>query len=564
MTRRRTRCSWLIVGLLLAFVAGLAPTRASVVAEDGTSAGGETVTTVLHPGWNMVGWIGDAAPVSDLFDAIPAIESVAAWDADARRYRWARPGGPRPGGLLEFTTGMGLWLRLGGAAPVDWVQRPTEDYVLLELKAGRNLVAWTGEDGELMRTVARQLGPAFEGASRWDAGTRRQESFSRLDPPRYLLRELNRGDAVWVDLASDGRWWQSGTARTTFAYSEGMAPQDQLGLRTDMQLAIAFFAQRYGIEPPEFTVSVIPGKSYAYAAGREIVIPSWFRHEVVATKLAHEYIHVLQYVLAESSGAWRATPTWLVEGTAMYGQVQVARHLAVPVEDSRETWSAVSDTVPPLREFESVWALDAPHVYGLGYLAVEWLMGHAAATAAGERFRPLVDGVDDDLTGDDYIRYWGAAPSGRWEDALEQAFGIAGNDFYGAFESYRVGIRAQLAAGPSYGSDPAAVDGAAMIGDYGRGYSVVLDADGIPVAGAWVVAWTGGSRHSGVGLVGAREITLTDADGAFELEGASTPRSWAVILGDGCRVASEQLAVRRMSEAVFEIRLLVRSPCGAS
>ena len=37
--------------------------------------------THLEPGINLVGWVGEPASVSQLFDEIPQLEAVWAWDA---------------------------------------------------------------------------------------------------------------------------------------------------------------------------------------------------------------------------------------------------------------------------------------------------------------------------------------------------------------------------------------------------------------------------------------------------------------------------------------------------
>ena len=551
--------------MLLTFVAGLALTGDSVAAEDGASATGEPVTTVLYPGWNMVGWIGDDAPVSDLLHSIPAIESVAAWDADTRRYLWARPGGPLPGGLGELTTGMGLWLRLGGSEEVEWAQQPADRKVLIHLRPGRNLVAWTGHGAESVWSLARRLAPSFVLASRWDAAERRQVGYSAGAPPHNIpLSELRAGDALWLEVTDNRYWWQSGAALTSWVFPDSVTEAQRTAVRAGVADVIRFFAERYGIEPPDFTVAVDPEvEVFAGVRGRSILLSEEaLSYTLLNVTLAHEYFHILQAHLGQgaSLGA-RASPIWMTEGSATYAGALYERASRRMTADAMTlSWlDVVADADVTLRKLERGALSDAEYAvaYELGALAAQWLTGHAAAAQAGLRHDHLPPEWGSAGSADAYIRYYRALRTADdWTNAFEDVFGITVGAFYERFEAY-VGAAIPLAT-----VGVAAADGSGTTRPALRG--AVLDADGIPVAGAWVVANTASAWHTGVGPIGAREITLTDADGAFELEGASTPQSWAVILGKGCRVGSEQLAVRRMSKAVFEIRLVARAPCGAS
>ena len=76
----------LVVGLvLLALGVGLASTHATASAQ---APPGGTITTQLQPGWNMIGWLGPDTSAGELFDAIPALNFIVAWDGGAQRYRW--------------------------------------------------------------------------------------------------------------------------------------------------------------------------------------------------------------------------------------------------------------------------------------------------------------------------------------------------------------------------------------------------------------------------------------------------------------------------------------------
>ena len=46
----------------------------------------DTVTTLLQPGYNMAGWIEPEADIEELFEALPQLEAVYAWDAENQRF----------------------------------------------------------------------------------------------------------------------------------------------------------------------------------------------------------------------------------------------------------------------------------------------------------------------------------------------------------------------------------------------------------------------------------------------------------------------------------------------
>ncbi len=72
-----------VIGLaVIALGFAFAPTLESAAADSG-----ETFTTQLQPGFNLAGWIGPESGVDALFDAIPELEGVYAWDAGEQRYR---------------------------------------------------------------------------------------------------------------------------------------------------------------------------------------------------------------------------------------------------------------------------------------------------------------------------------------------------------------------------------------------------------------------------------------------------------------------------------------------
>ena len=103
----------LLLGLFVSLVALLATGLAVASADEGDDLP-ETFITRLEPGDNLVGWVGKAAPVEDLIEAVPQIELVYAWDADWGRYRYAVPGIDTSGKSLdELTAETSVVIRVG-------------------------------------------------------------------------------------------------------------------------------------------------------------------------------------------------------------------------------------------------------------------------------------------------------------------------------------------------------------------------------------------------------------------------------------------------------------------
>ncbi|MCY4390606.1 MAG: hypothetical protein OXE43_00970 [Chloroflexi bacterium] len=155
---------------------------------------GETVTTALQPGLNLAGWTEPEAPAAAIFEVVPALEAVYAWDAENQRYRLAiRTDAGLLGDLETLTPGMGLWLWLGGTGAFKWKRPLVGEASLVRLRSGWNFVAWSGEDGA---PTDHSLGQ-IEGILASVAG----------GGGRALLT-LTRGGAFWVKVSVDRDWPQ--------------------------------------------------------------------------------------------------------------------------------------------------------------------------------------------------------------------------------------------------------------------------------------------------------------------------------------------------------------------
>ena len=461
MRPSRARRSFAVVVLTLVLGVGLASTSSAALADEQQGVSPEpaspaaeeandgTLTTVLQPGWNMTAWLGPDGPVSDVFDAIPELERVYAWDNEDERYRRAFPNSTPLHALTRVSTGMGLWLRIGGDSAVEWTRTAPEGSVLLSLSAGRNLVGWGGPDDEPFPEPAARFGDALIAADRWNAETQQYERYRPdADDAANTLRELRRGDALWVELSSDLRWWQSGLAGATFEFGGELGEDEQASLREDMTSVVTFFAERYGIEAPAFSVLYDPDLEIFAGAlpGLILVSRSALHYRLRRITLAHEYFHILQ---SHFAGRTRS-PAWMTEGTATYaGGLYRRDYWMVTGEQLRNArWRHSADVTVSLDEIELrrlFYAGEAP-IYSLAAVAVEWLEGRLATDADEAEFAPEEVGWPDSFTDTAaYIEYYRLLPRVEdWKDAFERVFGIAADDFYEAFEAYREALYAPL------------------------------------------------------------------------------------------------------------------------
>ena len=82
----RLRLAVAAVSVVLAFSSAPFLRSADTSSGSDEEPGRQTITTVLYPGWNLVGWVGPDTPTSELFEAIPALWQVWTWDAESQAY----------------------------------------------------------------------------------------------------------------------------------------------------------------------------------------------------------------------------------------------------------------------------------------------------------------------------------------------------------------------------------------------------------------------------------------------------------------------------------------------
>ncbi len=495
--------------------------------------------TRLEPGINLVGWVGEPTSTSQLFDEIPQLESIWAWDAELDD--WIVAGRDAPewvGGLGRVRAGTGLRLVLGGEESFLW-QRSTEPTSgLVELRTGWNLVAWSGADGAPIEQVAKGIGWSLRELRRWNAANQHWTTWISPERSTQLIATsaadrgatdeetepvtVRRGEALWVNTARSVNWLQPTDILPRLVFPGGASDELQARVREDLEAVLAFFGQQYGIQAdPGFTVYVakdvdaliqaqkddgdeidVAGAASIRArwdrvggwAGENVVVKqnswpedlsnsdiSWARYV-----LTHEYFHILQSQLSDGLAS-----QWLVEGTATWAEDD---HQAIDGssvwEDAREDRvSAVTESTPSLRSTESD---NAAWEYTLGWLAVDRLTEAAGGGSHIEFWRRLAP------TEIGPHSRWTSTPD--WRTAFQETFGVSVSSFYADFDAWQ---RQQAMV---HGSVASASDGDTR---WIRGR--VTDESGAPVAGVLVNA----IQVEGETSVGLPRRAETNASGVF-------------------------------------------------
>lgn len=421
----------------VALCAALAAPPAVASEEPAEASQPTTITTTLYPGWNMVGWVGPPAIVSDLYDSIPTLHQAWRWNAEQRQYEpLARTGA---GSRIPILPGDALWLRVGGDAPVEWTRAVSDDGVLLELRAGRNFVAWTGRDGVSIEEALARFGDGLERVWQFDPTEQRYRLYHPAAATNSLT-ELKKGSTILVELSRDARWWQSGTAQTEFVYRGNVPVELQMSFTAEIEQIITFFAERYGITPPAFSIFLDSESPWLIASGPDIWLHTAYAHR--PSVIAATYMSMFTSHLGYHMGPpfW---PYWFTVGISRYAADLYVRERDGRTHDDIRAGRVANvwwHSPDPVDLSEKRWTHGpAPDgVLSVGALAVQWLVGHAAASARGDDFRPLEPGgLDPQGEGDAFVGYYRPQrPGSTWDDALESMFGITAEDFHGAFGEY--------------------------------------------------------------------------------------------------------------------------------
>lgn len=415
--------------LLAVFVAALwlsiGPARAEEPSGDGAG-------TALHPGVNLVGWVGEATSVSQIFREIPQLESVWAWDQQLDKWLVAgRDTPPGLGSLRLLTAGMGLRLHIGGEEPVVWRRSSEPTRGLVRLWTGWNLVAWSGPDGAPLEQVAKGIGWSLRSLRRWDAASGQWAVWTSPERSAQPIAHsgshpqagVQRGEALWVEVARAVNWLQPTGILPRIEFQDGVSEEVRTRVRQDLQAALSYFGEQYGIQADPSLRVFVEGQDWGGggAGGNEIHLALFSGRGTVI----HEYFHILQEQLSGSSATFQddSLPGWLSEGSAEWatsdGRVFERRE---PQETLylREIWSGrqpVSLRYPRLLTFDQ---------YSYGRIAIGRLAAKAGADSWVEFWRRL---APNDIPG---RPRWTSSPA--WPTAFHEVFGISPSNFSAEFE----------------------------------------------------------------------------------------------------------------------------------
>ena len=441
--------------LLTVILCAAAPMSAGplIASADEVSESDSTSQAVLVPGENWVGWLGHTAELEDLKEQVPKLESVRAWDPV--RQELVEP--------AKLTPGMGLQIRVAGSSRVRWTlpARPVTGRV--DLRRGRNLVAWFGLDRTLIDEAVRGIGASLITASRAGGG-----------------RVVNRGDALWVTVKRDVIWLQPTGILPVVKFPGGVTDEVRARVIDSLEYTLGYFRETFAIEAdfagfivyaprngdslieslrqdfPSLTLreswirnSVEEGTAWVENGAPYTVLPQLMWTEVRDPAYgdeypvwrgqfvtAHEYVHVLQSQLRgvgiqeKESGLLEdfkfQPPTWMVEGNAMWVMD------AVHVRDGVDNWDAVrAEALADVFSYGSLRDQGENKFYPLGRAATRFLVDRSGSESWVEFWRQLAP-----------IQFGPQAEfeqRAHWADAFEVAFGMTLAEFYAVFEDHRAG-----------------------------------------------------------------------------------------------------------------------------
>ncbi len=386
--------------------AGLGSTIGTARAAD------DTLTSELQPGWNLVGWTEEEAEVSAIFEAIPAVEAVYAWDAEAQAFRRAaRVGDELPGELDTLTPGMGLWLYIGGDQPATWTRPLIPQSGAVSLAEGWNLVTWAGRDGMAIEDALKGLGGIVVGTADGSGGA---------------PTALTTGSAFWLKVSAAKDWWQL-TGPPVVIFGRVIPRADREALEREVYRVFYYYGQTLGIGVPQVRFRLGDERHGCGGyLGRTIFLSAGCLHGI-----AHDYVHALQEEMAVRNGRrlpWESEPVWLVEGSAEYwaSQYRVSQYAASHEDHIQHSVIPSVQRIPVplsrLRTYATLLVRDRG--YDLPQLAVDWLVNRAGADAL--------------------LAYYNYPSRSGWTSRFRLAFGLSVSEFYEEFEAYRAEVAPPL------------------------------------------------------------------------------------------------------------------------
>ena len=420
-----------LAALLLATAAG-SPGHVAASSEPDEA---DTITTVLYPGWNMVGWVGPSTPTSELFEEIPALRQVSEWDADAQAYRRAVRN--RYGAVPTLTGGMGMWLFLRGDSTVEWSRRVRPDGFVIRMEPGVNIVAIAADGGV---TSVRLVATA---ARRWNPVIQRFKSYEFGD------ETLGRGDALQIEVPSAVNWWQPGTPDQSPVFVGDVPAETRAAILAEYERAKEFFADRFGIVtagPRQYIASDSEALRGVYDSVLKFELPTLGNNGCAYSISNRLTVRSLEYCghprfamvveLSENLRAqlpvewrWRGAlpavrePHWLLIGAGTYPAFAFAETNEPTARDRDQERYEARRVAIPLRNLEAtdlhgINIVMSTGERALSLFAVEHLVRLAGEPALFEYLRRLRIAADSGYT-------------------FATVFGLTVEDFYDSFEHYR-------------------------------------------------------------------------------------------------------------------------------
>ncbi len=331
------------------------------------SASDATITTTLHPGDNLIGWVEADAPTDHVFDQIPELQSIRSSSSGSTWFVHRRASGEaRRGRLLEI--GRGYWFHLVSERPIEWERRMSEHAADHQLGPGQHVVAWAGTDGVPFRHAMLAIDGAPSHAWLWDSRHQRIISWSartrdlvsvsapgvtglgwRSLATAASMWKLRPGDALGITLGRPLTWIQPTGSLPVIRYVGDVREQARQFVVEDTRFVLTYFARRFGAEVNPDHLEIVVGLRadlfdviddgmpfFSYFRPPGGVPQSWNRSRIIISLenwfqldgssyagtrrsgrgiLLHEYFHALQFHLAPAN-FW-SVPAWLTEGTAI-------------------------------------------------------------------------------------------------------------------------------------------------------------------------------------------------------------------------------------------------------
>ena len=450
----------------------------------------------LGPNTRYAGWVAKPTTTQELFNALPEVDSVHAWNASGRY--WMSASRTDPGGLITIYPGMGLRLQRNGEPSTVWERPLTPERGLVELHAGDNLVAWAGANGAIIEEVVKGIGKSFEQARMWNAAEQRFHVYPAVDadaadpfPPVML------GDAIWITVSRRTNWLQPTGVLPELIFAGNVSQKTRNDATRDLEDTLAYVAEVFGVQAdPSISVGLVAADAHSFfdalvSLGREWeweAARNWYEQaggfggrELFFVKAAfwetdgdsrytwarqvilEEYFHGLQRQLAGEFG--RQRPAWLVEGSAAWIRAdlrmrdQSGQTLSQELSNIRKL-ALHGPTLGEIEEPNQLWQ------YSFGLIAADLLVQRAGAPALLDFFRALVPG----RTGTK--GQWASQLS--WEAAFATTFGISVEDFYAEFDTHIQEYQ---------GNGPRSARGGEI-----KLTGTVVDGSGLPLEGIWLRA----------------------------------------------------------------------------